>query len=203
MFRKIPILLAATFFCAATAHAGLLDIRGGVGRSSAHADDFDDQAKAANGNGVDANDFQTYNADIFVNLPGLPLGFGVRHEWLNLNEGNGGSDLDLKATNLSLLVDWRIIDSSHFYIGPIVSVGHPSAKVDFKSGNVSLDKHINGNTVSYGGGLEAGVYLGMFLVGAEAGYQNIKFQGDNNQGNTAKFDASGFYGKAMVGLSFF
>jgi hypothetical protein len=111
--------------------------------------------------------------------------------------------LDLKATNLSLLVDWRIIDSSHFYIGPIVSVGHPSAKVDFKSGNVSLDKHINGNTVSYGGGLEAGVYLGMFLVGAEAGYQNIKFQGDNNQGNTAKFDASGFYGKAMVGLSFF
>lgn len=203
MIRKIPVLLAFAFLFVATSHARILDIRGGVGRSSADMDDFDEQAKAANGNGIDANDFDTYNVDVFVNLPVLPIGFGVRHEWLNLNEGSGGSDLDLKATNLSLLIDLRVIDTNVFYIGPIVSIGHPSAKVDFGSGAVSLDKHINGNDVSYAGGLEAGVYFGHFLVGAEAGYQNIELEGTNNQGNKAKFDASGFYGKLMAGVSFF
>ncbi len=203
MTRHLLLAFIVISVCGASAQAGVLDIRGGVGMSSAHADDFDDRAKAANGNGIDANDFQTYNADIFINLPGLPLGFGVRHEWLNLNEGNGGSDLDLKATNLSLLADLRIIDTDRFYIGPIVSIGHPSAKVDFKSGNVTMDKHINGNDVSYAGALEAGVYLGHILIGAEAGYQNIELEDQDNQGNTAKFDASGFYGKVMAGLSFF
>jgi hypothetical protein len=188
--------------CAANARAGLIDLRGGIGRSAANIDDFDNQAKAANGNGIDANDFQTYNADIFVNLPVVPIGVGIRHEWFNLNQGNGGSDVDLKATNLSLLVDWRIIHAPNFYLGPIVSAGHPSAKVNFHSGNVSMDKHINGNDVSYSAGLETGVYLGFFLVGAEAGYQNVKFKGDNNEGNSARFDASGVYGKVMVGLSF-
>ena len=110
--NKRILILTLAFFAAASARAGILDIRGGLGRSSANIDNFDEQAKAANGNGIDANDFQTYNADIFINLPALPIGFGIRHEWFNLNEGSGGSDLDLKATNLSLLVDLRIIDSS-------------------------------------------------------------------------------------------
>jgi hypothetical protein len=203
MFRKKSLLIAVALLGIGTAHAGILEIRGGAGITSANADDFDDQAKAANNNGIDANDFRTYNADIFINIPNFPVGFGVRHEWLNLSEGSGGSDLDLKATNLSLLVDLRVIDTPLFYVGPIVSIGHPSAKVDFKSGNVSMNHHINGNDVSYGGGLEAGVYLGAFLVGAEAGYQNIKFEGSNSQGNHADFGASGFYGKGMVGLTFF
>lgn len=185
------------------AQAGILELRGGVGRSSANADDFDDQAKAANNDGVDANDFDTYHADIFFNIPAFPIGVGVRHEWLNLNEGQGNSDLDLEATNLSLLVDLRILDTKLFYVGPIVAIGHPSAKVDFKSGNASIDDDIDGDDVSYAGGVEAGVYLGNFLIGAEAGYQSIEFEAKGSSGNKAEFDASGFYGKAMVGLTFF
>lgn len=203
MIRKFSLLFAVAFLFTVTSHARILDIRGGVGRSSADVDDFDSQAKAANGNGIDANDFDTYNVDVFVNLPVLPIGFGVRHEWLNLSEGSGGSDLDLEATNLSLLIDLRVIDTNIFYVGPILSIGHPSAKVDFGSGAVSLDKNINGNDLSYSGGLEAGLYFGRFLVGAEVGYQNIEMEGTNNQGNKAKFDASGFYGKLMAGISFF
>lgn len=204
MVRKIPLLLALAFFSVATAHAGILDIRGGVGRSSADTDDFDDEAKAANGNGIDANDFQTYNADVFINFPALPFGVGIRHEWFNLNEGSGGSDLDLEATNLSLLVDWRIIDSSRFYVGPLVAVGYPSGNVHFKSGNVTTDTDVDGDNVSYAGALEAGVYLGHFLIGAEAGYQNVEFKSSSdNNGGSAKFDASGFYGKVLAGLTFF
>jgi hypothetical protein len=202
MMRKAFILLALVF-CAATARAGILDIRGGVGRSAANVDSFDNQAQAANGNGIDANDFQTYNADIFFNFPVIPIGVGIRNEWFNLNQGNGGNELDLKATNLSLLVDFRLINTSAFYLGPIVAIGHPSAKVNFKTSAVTMDKHINGGDVSYAGALEAGVYLGHFLIGAEAGYQNIKFEGDTSQGTTAKFDASGVYGKLMAGLTFF
>ena len=204
MVHRALVFTVVALLAAGTASAeGILELRAGGGISSANADDFDEQAKAANNDGVDANDFKTFNADIFINLPAIPIGFGVRHEWLNLSEGSGGSNLDLKATNLSLLVDLRIIDSARFYVGPIVSIGHPSAKVDFHSGNVSVDKHINGNDVSYAGGLEAGVFIGDFLIGTEAGYQNIELETTNNQGNKAKFDASGFYGKAMVGYRLF
>jgi len=199
----LAIILALTSVSVAQA-GGILEIRGGVGMAAADSDDFEDQTQAIGGQSIDANDFETYNADIFINLPALPIGFGVRHEWLNLNEGSGNNEVDLEATNLSLLVDLRIIDSDNFYVGPIVGIGHPSAKVDFKSGAVSVDDHIDGDTVSYLGGLEAGVYLGHFLIGAEAGYQNIKFEdNDSSSGVNASIDASGFYGKAMVGLTFF
>ena len=76
--------------------------------------------------------------------------------------------------------------------------------VNFKTGAISIDKHIPGNSVSYGAGLEAGVYIGHFLIGAEGGYQNVKFKdADDGAGHTASFDASGVYGKGMIGLTFF
>lgn len=204
MRRALWMLMALMTFGCLGAQAGILEIRGGVGMSAANADQFDEAAKAAGNDGIDANDFQTYNADVFFNIPAFPIGVGLRHEWLNLSEGSGNSDVDLKATNLSLLVDLRLIDSPVFYVGPIVSVGHPSAKVDFKTGNVSVADDLDAKDLSYSAGLEAGFYLGHFILGAEAGYQNVDFEEkDNGSGQRVTFDATGFYGKALVGLTFF
>jgi hypothetical protein len=204
MLRKTLILMALILPCGSLAQAGMLELRGGVGRTSGNADDFDEQAEAAGNDGVDANDFGTYNADIFFNIPAFPIGVGIRHEWMNISEGSGGSDVDLEATNLSLLVDLRLLDTPVFYVGPIISAGHPSAKVDFDSGNVSIDDDVDAKDLSYSAGLEAGFYLGHFLIGGEAGYQSVEFETvKTNQGQDVNFDASGFYGKLMVGLTFF
>jgi hypothetical protein len=87
-------------------------------------------------------------------------------------------------------------------VGPIVSIGYPWADLHFVGGGANTTNHINGDSLSYGAGLEAGVKLSRFLVGAETGYQSLKFQSSGNSNTGAKVDLSGFYGKVMVGLSF-
>jgi hypothetical protein len=204
MIRKLFLVSVVVACCGASARAGIVEIRGGVGLSAANADQFDEAAKAAGQGGIDANDFQTYNADLFFNIPAFPIGVGLRHDWLNLSKGSGGSDVDLKGRNLSLLVDLRLLDTPVFYLGPIVGAGYPTANVHFNNGTVSTDTDVNGKNISYNAGLEAGFYLGHFLIGAEAGYQNVEFESSSSgNGRSATFDATGFYGKAMVGLTFF
>jgi hypothetical protein len=192
------LLVAAAPF----ANAGILELRGGAGILSNNSHDFEDDVHAIDNNGISTNDFQTYNADLFVNLPALPIGFGVRQEWLNVSDDSNGDSLDLKTRNTSLLVDLRIIDTA-FYIGPILAIGYPTADLDFHNGTGGFKQSLKGKRPSYSGGLEAGVILGNFLVGAEAGYQSIELQHkDNPSGVDANVDLNGFYGKALVGLTF-
>jgi hypothetical protein len=201
---KKTALLVAVLALAMTgsAQAGILELRGGVGLTSADSDSFDDRAKAVGENGVDENEFETFNADLFVNLPALPIGFGVRHEWLNLDAG-GGNNVDIEARNLALLIDLRLIDTDAFYIGPIVSIGQSTADIDFESGGVKFSDRIDNDNLTYSGGLEAGVFIGDFILGAEAGYQNIEFEDSSTGSNVnGAIDASGFYGKAMIGVTF-
>jgi hypothetical protein len=83
-------------------------------------------------------------------------------------------------------------------------VGYPTADLDFNSGTTAFKDSVKGKRPSYSGGLEAGFYLGHFLIGAEAGYQSIELKSSSNSaGATAKFDLSGIYGKALIGLTFF
>lgn len=183
------------------AQGQILEIRGGAGINGANADDFEDRVNATGAGGVDADEFDNFFADVFFNIPASPLGLGVRHEWLNQEDSGGGSEYDLKINNLSLLIDLRLIDSN-IYLGPIVSIGYPWGELDFQSGSASLEDQIDGDRVSYSGGLEAGVIFGNFLIGAEAGYQSIKLKSDSSA-LRADIDVSGYYGKAMVGLAFF
>lgn len=203
--RMMVFLAAAVAIAvAAPASAGILEIRGGAGLTSADSDSFDDRAKAVGSGGADADEFETFHADVFINLPALPIGFGVRHEWLNLDAGAGGNDVDIEARNLALLVDLRLIDSDAFYVGPIVSIGQSTADIDFESGGLEFSDRIDSDNLTYSGGLEAGVFIGDFLIGGEAGYQNIEFEDSQTGSNVnGAIDASGFYGKAHVGVTFF
>ncbi len=129
---------------------------------------------------------------------------GLRQEWLNQKQSSGGNEWKLDASNISVLVDWRILNNV-VYLGPIVGIGYPTAKVDFNSSSASTSDKIKSGQPSYSAGLEAGVKLGLFLVGAEAGYSSMtldKHSTDNSNLQT-KVDLSGFYGKLMVGLSLF
>lgn len=203
--KRLGTYAAALFLLALAvpaAQAGILELRGGVGLTAPDDDTFEDRGNAVPNNGIQLDEFDVYNADIFFNLPAIPLGVGVRQEWIDVDEDSNGSELDLEATNLSLLVDIRIIDSA-FYIGPIFGVGHPSADLNYKTGTFTLDKDLDADDLSYTAGLEAGVILGHFLIGAEGGYQSIKFESTDDPTVNASLDLSGVYGKVMVGLTFF
>lgn len=202
---KITKLLLTTLLIstASLAQAGILELRGGVGMSASNPDDFEDRANAINQGGVELDELETFNADVFINLPALPIGFGVRQEWLNVDDqGNGGDDIELEATNLLALVDFRIIDSG-VYLGPIIGVGHPSAKIDYKTSTFSVDDDLDADELSYLAGLEFGFVLGHFLIGTEAGYQSVKLKSADSPSIDASIDLSGFYGKVMLGLTFF
>ena len=184
-----------------TAHAGLIELRGGIGINSASPDAFNDRVKAASNSDLSTNQFDTVNADLFLNLPG-PFGVGLRHEWINANKSSGGNEVKLHAKNFSVLADWRLIDTV-VYVGPIVGIGYPNAKIDFRNNGVETSDSVSGKP-SYSLGAEFGVHLAAFLVGAEAGYESLKLDkvsGANNNVDS-KVDLSGFYGKVMVGLSF-
>lgn len=204
MNRLWKVLLAGLFlsFGVSAAQAGILEIRGGFGLNTIDDDDFEKRANAINNDGADLNDFDTYNVDVFINLPLFPIGFGLRQEWMDVDSDSTGSNLDLEAQKLSLLVDFRIIDTG-FYIGPILGIGHPSAKIDYDTSSASIDKDLDADELSYSLGLEAGTTLGMFLIGAEAGYQSLKFESTGDPTLNTKVDLSGFYGKVMAGLTFF
>ena len=196
-FLAVPALLLVQ-----VAHADLIELRAGVGLNAANPNAFQDRVKAISGSDLKANEFDNFNADLFLNLPG-PFGVGLRHEWINGDKSSNGSDWKLRAKNFSVLADWRLIDTV-FYLGPIVSIGYPNANVKFNSGSIHSSNDVHSGQPSYGLGAEAGVKLAGFLVGAEAGYQSLKFNkvsGTNNNID-AKVDLSGFYGKVMIGLAF-
>ena len=200
--RKLLVSAFAISAGFASAQAGILEIRGGAGLTAANPDAFEDRVKSVSGGGLSTDEFESFNADVFLNLPVLPIGLGVRHEWLNDDQSSGGSNYDLDVKNLSVLVDLRIIDT-RFYVGPIVSLGYPWAELDFNSGTTSVKDQIKADRISYSAGLEAGVILGRFLVGAEAGYQSVKLKKPDSPVLQANIDLSGFYGKALLGLTFF
>lgn len=200
----LTLVLFAAMGFTSPIHADLLEIRAGVGLNSANPDAFEDRVRSVSNQDLDSDNFENFNADVYFNLPVLPIGVGLRHEWLNNDESAGGNNWEIDANNLSVLVDWRILDNV-VYLGPIVGIGYPWANVDFSGGADNINDQINGDQLSYFGGAEAGVKLGRFILGAEVGYSSIKLENTNSQNNNieSKIDLSGFYGKIMAGISLF
>ena len=201
--KKIRLILAlAALALVQTVHAGILEIRGGYGINSANPDAFETRVNSLSATTLDADNFDNYHVDVFFDLPVLPFGVGIRHEWIKQDQSSSGSDWDVDAKNVSILVDWRLLDTL-IYLGPIVGIGYPSAEVDFNSGTTHVSDKIKSGQPSYSIGAEAGVKLGKFLIGAEAGYSSLKFEKISNANVNTKVDLSGFYGKVMAGLTFF
>ena len=203
MKKTLRVLMALLAFSIAPgAYAGLIEIHGGGGINSASPDAFEDELEATSGSDLSSDTFENFFADLYVNLPVLPFGVGLRHEWINQDKSSGGNKWDLEAKNISVIADWRILDN-FVYLGPIVSIGYPSAQVDFETGGVKFDDRINSGKPSYSLGAEAGVKFSAFMVGAEAGYQSLELDDfKTGSGADVDVDLSGFYGKVLVGITF-
>lgn len=196
----LALLLMATSFV----RAGNIDFRAGAGMSAANPKGFENRVRDLSGKELNAKSFDTYNADLIFHLPVIPMTLGVRYEEASQKRSDSSSEWKLNVNNLALLVDFRIINSK-IYLGPIVSVGYPWADLDFKNSGSNESHRLNSHQLSYSGGLETGIYLGPFLIGAEAGYKSVRLKSEGSSSSSSvntNIHLDGFYGKAMVGFTF-
>lgn len=144
-------------------------------------------------------------ADGILTLP-LPFvpGLGLRYENMELSTTKSGQDHKANFSRTALLLNWRPIDNLIF-AGPVLTYGL-SHSTDYKVTEFGVQKasFSAGSAKSYSVGLEAGVKLIGFSVGAELGYQDFRW-GDatDSTGNAPKQDInmSGTYGKFILGFS--
>lgn len=143
--------------------------------------------------------------DAIVELPMIPIGFGIRTEDMKLSASTSSIDAELKFNRTAVLLNYRLINTIvHF--GPIASIGiSHTGNMNIKEGGTTKVDLTPTTLSSYSLGLELGVKPLIVLplkIGAEAGYMSFKW-GDvtNNVDSSVKnIDLSGYYFKVFLGL---
>lgn len=149
--------------------------------------------------------FYGLGADGIITLP-IPLlpGIGIRYENMELMATNSGLDYTANFNRTALLLNWRPIDNL-IYAGPILTYGMShSTNLKVTESGVTKAKYSAGSASSYSVGLEAGVKLIGFSLGAEFGYQNFQWNdATDSTGNAPSQDINmnGTYGKFILGFS--
>ena len=205
--RQIFAVVAFTFgiFSVGSAHA-LIEVKGGYSQFSVNPSSLNSAFAAAPA----ITQLQAFSVDVMGHVPLMPVGLGVRYEGLKRSEGSGtnGSEIDWKRT--SILVNKRFIDTL-VYLGPIITV---SVASDFKYrstiAGVAMDYKTDSQLTATAG-VEAGLKLLIFRLGAEVGYLyapmgELKTAAGtpvlDSSGQKLKFDMSGTYVRILAGFGF-
>lgn len=143
-------------------------------------------------------------ADLIVSPPFVPLGLGLRYENMAVSASGAGNEFKADYTRTSLLLNYRIIDTLLF-LGPIFSYGlSHSGSIKAIQNGTETSNWSSSKMSSYSAGLEAGVKLIGFRLGAEAGYQDFRWKdATDSRGGiaTAKdINMSGTYAKILLGF---
>jgi len=202
--KKIFLVVAMCLFISIGVerlNADLLEVRVGAGLNFVDPDDFDKNFES-----TDAEDLETYNVDLFVNIPISPINAGFRYE-TSAQDDSGSSGVndekwELDVERFSILVDWRIIDTG-IYVGPLASFGVHNGTLKINENGTSADLDLDPDSVSYTLAVEAGVRLKSWIIGGEFGYQNMKLENPSSSLFNVETDLSGGYAKVLVGYAFF
>ncbi|MEK6774979.1 MAG: hypothetical protein AABY64_13640 [Bdellovibrionota bacterium] len=147
---------------------------------------------------------------IFV-LPVVGLGFGARYENLGFKISNNGLEYKTSSTRTALVLNYRLINTLIF-LGPIATYGishSNNMKWTTTSAGPSVGSGVSADltpetSTSYTVGVEAGIKLLSFLVGAEVGYEDFKWKKmtDSRGAVTTNPDLnmSGTYAKVLFGF---
>lgn len=142
-------------------------------------------------------------ADVLISPPLFPLGFGMRYENMGVNASSGALDFKANYTRTAVLVNYRLIDTLVF-LGPIFSYGiSHSGEIKALTNSTETANFSSTKISSYSVGLEAGVKLIGFHLGAEAGMQDFRWkEAHDKTGNLADQDInlSGSYVKVLLGF---
>ena len=140
--------------------------------------------------------------DAIVSPPLFPLAFGLRYEmWESKKSNSDFGKVEVDITRLSALLSWRLVETLVF-VGVIGTFGlsHEgktvltSSQNTFRGDPQKFNIRINS---SYSLGVEGGVQLGRYLLGAETGILSMV---DRGIGPKQKYE--GIYGKVHVGVNF-
>lgn len=146
----------------------------------------------------DISSIPGYGLDAVVNLPMVPLGFGLRYEQMGEDVSSivPNQDFDVRMKRVSLLINKRLIDTI-LIVGIVGSIGITHDNT-VKIGSIINESPSNEPTYSLG--VEVGAKLLGFLVSGEIGY--LKFKLKDAGALPKAYDFSGTYIKAMVGFGF-
>ncbi len=176
----------------------LIELRFGGSITSTDPEALNNQISSQ---GLEINSMSGFNLDVYVKIPLLPIGAGLRYEWssqdMNLPSGD---NFELDVRNISLLVNWRIFDNQLFYAGPLLTLGYPSGTFMISDGATFDTADIDPDQISFALAVEGGIRLGMFIVGAELGYTSLKLEPPGFFELTPQINMSGFFGRLQVGI---
>lgn len=143
--------------------------------------------------------------DVIVSPPLLNMGFGLRYENLGFTTSSSGIEAKFSNVRTALIVNYRLIDTLIF-LGPIVTYGlSHSGKLEIEENGAKVLEYNNGSASSWSIGLEGGVKLIAFLVGAELGYQDLRWNNAKSSLTTEvekDINLSGSYAKIHLGFGF-
>jgi hypothetical protein len=190
----------------------LVDVRLGVTTNSGSPSNVNEFIDAACGScGVKSDKIAGYGGDIIVSPPLFDMGFGLRYETMSVAvEQAGLAKATFGFTRTALLLNYRLINTL-IYLGPIVSYGlADTSKLTFEASGTTTELKSKSNT-SYSVGVEGGMSLGLFALGAEVGYSSIKAknyktdnEGELSSGSVTltEADYTGPYAKIHLGFKF-
>ncbi|MBY0384622.1 hypothetical protein K2X05_05635 [bacterium] len=142
--------------------------------------------------GSQFDDMKGFNLDLIFEPPLISdMGFGVRYEKMKMDiDSNTEADFE----RISALVNYRFIDL-FAYFGVLGTIGLSN---DFTTTTGGVTASGYDPKLNYSIGLEGGVSLGLFSIGAEVGklFAEVKNPGFPD------IDLSGMYGKIILGVGF-
>ncbi len=189
------------------AHALLGDFRLTYGDTSGKPKKYNDAYFSFN-DGPKISSQSYLGADAILILPMMPLGIGLRYESAGDKDTAFAETIKYSITRLALILNFRLIDTG-IYLGPIATYGL-SHKLKFDI-PTDPDSFKSNKSQSYSIGLEGGVKLGLFRIGAEAGHSTLIFDDlkditgvlpTKNGLTVDKLDFSGSYYKIHLGFGF-
>lgn len=146
-----------------------------------------------------------YGADIFVKIPLVPVGFGLRQEQLKLDVTELGITGEAHLSRTAVLVNYRFIESIvRFGLIGSYGVDH-SAGLRVANGSSNFVDYTGGDLKSSSLGLEFEIKpipLIPMIAGAEAGVINTTWDNAKDSVNSGQrnINLSGGYIKVFLGL---
>lgn len=204
----VRLILFVMISFSATAALALFEVRVHYGFSTPKQNISDLCSGCANSNAspeIPAN--YGIGADALIKVPVFTLGFGfgIRYENLGFSANTDTITAKASTTRTAFLMNYRFIDTLIF-LGPIASYGlSHSGNFSITETGTKIAEYSGGSISSYSVGVEAGVKLIAFNIGAEIGYMDEKWKGATSQqgsGATRDINFSGNYGKIHLGFSF-
>ncbi len=194
----VPTLLVSIILGLCSTASALVEVRAGYGILNSKPD----LVSFYSGSFPTAAPNAGLTVDAIVTIPLVGLGGGLRMENMNIKYDNDTLGIENKLNRTSLIVNYRLLNTL-VYLGPIFTMGlNHTNSIKIRAAGSEVSNISSSKVTSYTAGLEGGASLLGFMVGAEVGTMNMKYNDakDSVSNVVHDLDMSGNYMKIFVGF---